>query len=52
MRWLDLFSQFDLTIHYVPRNSNVIADALSCRPDLVVVVGSVKSGLLTRILEA
>ena len=32
--------------------SNVVADALSCCPDLAVVIGSVESGLLTRIHEA
>ena len=35
--WLDLFSQFDMTIHYVPGKSNVVANALSHRPDLAVV---------------
>ena len=52
MRWLDLFSQFDMTICHVPGKSNVVADALSRCPDLAVVVGSVESGLLTRIREA
>ena len=50
--WLDLFSQFDMTICYVPGKSNVVADALSHCPDLAVVVGSVESGLLTQIREA
>ena len=52
MRWLDLFSQFDITIYHVPGKSNVVANALSHRPDLAAVVGSVESGLLTRIREA
>ena len=52
MRWLDLFSQFDMTIYYVPGKSNVVAGALSRCPDLAIVVGSVESGLLTRIREA
>ena len=33
-----------MTIHYVPGKSDVVADALSCHPDLAVVVGSVESG--------
>ena len=47
MCWLDLFSQFDITIHYVAGKSNAVADAFSCCPDLAIVVGSVESGLLT-----
>ena len=47
MQWLDLFSQFDITIHYVPWKYNVVTDAMSCHPDLAVIVGSVESGLLT-----
>ena len=43
MRWLDLFSQFDMTICYVPGNSNVVTNALLRCPDLAVVVGSVES---------
>ena len=52
MHWLDLFSQFDITIHHVPGKSNVVGDALSRCPDLAVVLGSVESGLLTRIRKA
>ena len=52
MHWLDLFSQFDMTIHHVPGNSNVVADALSHHPDLTEVFGSVEFGLLTWIREA
>ena len=52
MHWLDLFSQFDMTICHVPGKSNVVADTLSHRSDLAVVVGSVESSLLTRIREA
>ena len=52
MCWLDLFSQFDMTICHVLGKSNVVADALLRCPDLAVVVGSVESGLLTRICEA
>jgi len=52
VRWLDLFSQFDMTIRHVPGKSNVVTDALSCRPDLAAIVGSVESGLLTRIRDA
>ena len=52
MRWLDLFSQFDMTICYVPGKFNVVADALPHCPDLTVVVGSVESGLLTQIHKA
>ena len=47
MHWLDLFSQFDMTICHIPRKSNVVPDFLSCLPDLAIVVGSVESGLLT-----
>ena len=49
MHSLDLFSQYDMTIHRVPGKSNVVAGALSCQPDLDAVIGSVESGLLTRI---
>ena len=52
MHWLDLFSQFDITIHYIPGKSYAVSDSLSCHLDLVVVVRSVESGLLTRIGEA
>ena len=52
MRWLDLFSQFDMTICHVPGKSSVVTDALSCHPDLAVGIGSVESGLLTQIHEA
>ena len=52
MFWLDLFSQFDITICYVPGKSNVVVNALSHRPDFAVVVGSIEFGLLTRIHEA
>ena len=52
MYWLDLFNKFDMIIHYVFGRSNVVADALSCCPDLVVVVGSAESGVLTQIYEA
>ena len=52
MRWLDLFSQFDMTISHIAGKSNIVADALSCYPDLAVVIGSVESGLLTQICEA
>ena len=41
-----------MTICHVLGKSNVVADALSCCPDLAVVVGSVESGLFTRICEA
>ena len=41
-----------MTICHVPGNSNVVADALSCSPDLSVAFGSVESGLLTQIHEA
>ena len=51
MRWLDFFSQFDITIHYVPGKFNVVADALSCRPDLAAIIGLVEFSLLTRIYE-
>ena len=46
MHWLDLFSQFDIAICYIPRKSNVITDALSYCPDLAAVVGSIESSLL------
>ena len=52
MHWLDLSSQFDIAIHRVPGKSFVVTDALSCCLDLDIVVGSVESGLLTRILDA
>ena len=37
-RTLDFLSQFDFAIVHVPGKSNVVADALSCRPDLATVV--------------
>ena len=45
--WLDLFSPFDMTIHYVPGKSNAIANAsLHCH-GLAAVVGSVEFNFLT-----
>ena len=52
MRWLDLFSQFDITICYVPRKSNVVTDALLHQPDLAAVNGVVESALLIWTCEA
>ena len=51
-KWLDLFSQFDMTIYHTPGKSNVVANALSSYPDLAAVIDSVDSGLLTQIREA
>ena len=39
IRWLDLFSQFDITIPYVPGKSSVFTNALSCYPDLAAFSG-------------
>ena len=52
MHCLDLFNQFDMTIHYIPGKSNVVTNAMSCHLDLSIVVRSVESGLLTWIGEA
>ena len=52
MHWLDLFSQFDITIYHVPRKSNVVTNAILCCPDLVAAVGSIESSLLTQIHAA
>ena len=52
MRWLDLFSQFDITIYNIPGKSNGINNALLYCPDLAGDVGLVESGLLTWIREA
>ena len=41
-----------MSTHYIPGKSNVVANTLPCCADLAAVVGSVKSGLLTRIHEA
>ena len=41
-----------MTIHYLPRKSNIVTGALSHYPDFAVVGGSVKSNLLTLIYEA
>ena len=49
---LDLFNQFNMTIHHVPGKSNVVADVLLCHHDLVAVVGSIESSLLAWIREA
>ena len=51
MHWLDLFSQFDMTICHVPRKSSAVTDALSCHLGYAAVVISVKSSLLTQIRE-
>ena len=48
---MGLFSQFDMTIHHVPGKSNVVTDTLTYCPDLSIVFGLVKSGLLTYIRE-
>jgi hypothetical protein len=32
-RWMELMSQYDATIHYLPGDKNCAADALSCLPD-------------------
>ena len=52
MFWLNLFSQFDMIIHYIPGKSNVIFDALPCHYNLSAVVGLVESDLLAWICEA
>ena len=52
MNWLELFSQFNITIYHIPGKSNVIVDALLCYPDLAVVIGLVESSLLTKICES
>ena len=52
MHWLDLFSQFNITICHVAGKSNIVANALSHLSDLAVIVGSVEFGLLTWIREA
>ena len=52
MHWLDLFSQFDMTICHVPGKSNIVADALLCCPGLAAVIGSDEYSLLTWIREA
>ena len=46
MHWLDFFSWFDMSIHYVPGKSNVVTDALLHHSDPAAVVGSVESSLL------
>ena len=52
MCWLDLLSQFDMTINHIPRKFNVVVDALLYCPDLSAVVGSIESSLLTQIRGA
>ena len=47
MFWLDLFSQFDMTICRVPGKSSVVANARSYFPDFAAVVGPIESSLLT-----
>ena len=42
-----MFSQFDITIHYVCEKSNVVADALLHCSALAKVIGSGDSSLLT-----
>ena len=32
-RWLSLFAEYDFEVKYKPRKQNVLADALSTRPD-------------------
>ena len=52
MHWLDLFSQFNITIHYIPGSYNVVSNALLHCPDLGAVFESIESSLLTWIDEA
>ena len=52
MHWLDLFSQFDMTLHHIPGKSSFITNALSHCPNLAVVIESVESGLLAQTHEA
>ncbi|KAG3203746.1 hypothetical protein PC129_g22760 [Phytophthora cactorum] len=35
-RWLSLFAEYDFRVEYKPGRLNVVADALSCRPDYAV----------------
>ncbi|KAG3001758.1 hypothetical protein PC123_g17993 [Phytophthora cactorum] len=35
-RWLSLFAEYDFRVEYKPRRLNVVADALSRRPDYAV----------------
>ena len=51
MLWLDLFSQFDITIHYVPGKSNVVGDVLLCHPDLAIVFGLAESNIVTQFMK-
>ncbi|KAG2766235.1 hypothetical protein PC129_g16955 [Phytophthora cactorum] len=32
-RWLSLFSEYDFVVNYKPGKTNILANALSCRPD-------------------
>ena len=52
MRWLDLLSQFDITICHVPGKSNVTTDALLHCPEFAASFGSVEYSLLTWICKA
>jgi hypothetical protein len=31
-RWLSFFAEYNFVVHYMPGKSNILADALSCRP--------------------
>ena len=51
-RWQEYMAQFDLTIHYLKGERNVVADALSCCGDVPTeeVVGAVSTASLDRLL--